>query len=538
MGQRIRRYGQLARIAGRHGLAGFFGPGPAEPGTPGQLARRLRLALEEAGPIFIKLGQVLSTRTDLLSAAVTTELSRLQDRVSAVSWPAVQALLEEELGAGVDEVFAEIDRQPVAAASLAQAYRARRPGGAPVILKVQRPGIAELVTRDLDMIRHLTRRLEARAEWARTHHVADLGRGFADALAEELDFRVEARNIAAVTAAAPPGTTVRIPTVHADISGRRLLALDRFDGVSVRDAGPRLDETGADRRALARDLLGCLFRQILVEGTFHADPHPGNVLLLSSGQLALIDFGSVGRLDIRQQAALRRLFTAVTQRDPAELYEAVTELAAAPVRDGEVLEQTLTAFMTQHLGPGMTADAAMIRDLMAVLAQAGAGFPPVIGGVFRALITLDGTLKTLAPDFDMAAESQSVARQLAGDQFAPESLRAAAERELLTLLPMLRKLPRRADRISASLAQGRLTTNLRLFSDPRDVSVITTLVNRAVLGLLGSALGLMSVILLQGRGSPGLTKGITTLQLFGYIGLFLSVTLILRVVIDILRPRR
>jgi ubiquinone biosynthesis protein len=537
-GQRIRRYGQLARIAGRHGLAGFFGPGPAEPGTPGQLARRLRLALEEAGPIFVKLGQVLSTRTDLLSAAVTAELSQLQDRVSAAPWPAVQALLEEELGAGVDEVFAEIDRQPVAAASLAQAYRARRPGGAPVILKIQRPGIAELVTRDLDMIRHLTRRLEARAEWARTHHVADLGRGFADALAEELDFRVEARNIAAVTAAAPLGTTVRIPTVHADISGRRLLTLDRFDGVSVRDAGPRLDETGADRRALARELLGCLLRQILVEGTFHADPHPGNVLLLSSGQLALIDFGSVGRLDIRQQAALRRLFTAVTQRDPAELYEAVTELAAAPVRDGEVLEQTLTAFMTQHLGPGMTADAAMIRDLMAVLAQAGAAFPPVIGGVFRALITLDGTLRTLAPDFDMAAESQSVARQLAGDQFAPESLRAAAERELLTLLPMLRKLPRRADRISASLAEGRLTTNLRLFSDPRDVSVITTLVNRAVLGLLGSALGLMSVILLQGRGSPGLTKGITTLQLFGYIGLFLSVTLILRVVIDILRPRR
>src|SRR5262249_4824673 len=158
---------------------------------------------------------------------------------------------------------------------------------------------------------------------------------------------------------------------------------------------------------------------------------PGNVLLLSSGQLALIDFGSVGRLDIRQQAALRRLFTAVTQRDPAELYEAVTELAAAPVRDGEVLEQTLTAFLTQHLGPGMTADAAMIRDLMAVLAQAGAAFPPVMGGVFRALITLDGTLKTLAPDFDMAAESQSVARQLAGDQFAPESLRAATERELL-----------------------------------------------------------------------------------------------------------
>ncbi len=538
MGQRIRRYGQLVRIAARHGLAGFFGPGPAETGAPGQLARRLRVALEEGGPIFVKLGQVLSTRTDLLPAAVTTELSQLQDRVPAAPWPAVQAMLEEELGTGVDEVFAEIDPEPVAAASLAQAYRARRLTGVPVILKVQRPGIGELVARDLDMIRHLTRRLESRAEWARVHHVADLGRGFADAMAEELDFRVEARNIAAVAAAAPAGVQVRIPTVHTDISSRRLLVLDHFDGVSVRDAATRLDQPGTGRQALARELLSCLLQQILVRGTFHADPHPGNVLLLRSGELALIDFGSVGRLDVRQQAALRRLLAAIAGRDPAELHEAVTELAATAVRDDELLEQTLAAFMTQHLGPGMAADAAMIRDLLALLAEAGAAFPPVIGGVFRALITLEGTLRTLAPGFDMAAESQAIARQLAGDQLAPESLRAAATSELLTLLPMLRRLPRRADRISASLAQGRLTTNLRLFSDQHDISVVTTLVNRAVLALLGSALGLMSVMMLSGHVGPGITRGVTTLQLFGYVGLFLSVTLILRVVIDILSRRR
>jgi len=329
---------------------------------------------------------------------------------------------------------------------------------------------------------------------------------------------------------------VLIPTVHADISSRRLLVLDRFEGTSLRDAGPRLDELGADRHALARDLLGCLLSQILLQGTFHADPHPGNVLVLRSGQLALIDFGSVGRLDIAQQAALRRLLVAVAQRDPAELYEAVTELAATPVHDHEQLEQTLTAFMSAHLGPGMTPDAALIRDLLAVLGRAGLAFPPVIAGVFRTLITLDGTLRALAPGFDTAAESQAIARRLAGEQFAPQSLRDAAASELLTLLPMLRKLPRRADRITAALAHGRFTTNLRLFSDPRDISVITTLVNRAVLGLVGSALGVMSVIMLLARGSPGISRGITLLQLSGYIGLFLSITLILRVVLEILRP--
>lgn len=539
MTQSTRRYGQLAQIAARHGLGGFFrGERRSERGAPGQLARRLRLALEQAGPIFVKLGQVASTRTDLLPAPVTKELAVLQDHVVPAPWPLVQAVVEEELGTGVSEVFEHVDPQPLASASLAQAHAARRRGGRSVILKVQRPGIDELVTRDLAMIRRLTRRLEARAAWARAYHVAELGQGFADALAEELDFRAEARNIAAIAAAAPASTTVLIPTAHADISGRRLLVLDRFDGASLRDAGPRLDEVGVDRYALARELLGCLLHQILLQGIFHADPHPGNVLVLRSGQLALIDFGSVGRLDIQQQAALRRLLAAVAQRDPAELYEAVIELAATPAHDREQLEQTLTAFMTAHLGPGMTPDAALIRDLLAILGRGGLAFPPVIAGVFRALITLDGTLRTLAPGFDTAAESQDIARRLAGEQLTPQSLRDAAASELLTALPMLRKLPRRADRITAALAHGHFTTNLRLFSDPRDITVITTLVNRAVLGLLGSALGVMSVIMLLARSSPGISRGIAVLQLFGYIGLFLSITLILRVVLEILHPHR
>ena len=467
---------------------------------------------------------------------MTSELARLQDHVAATPWPLIQAVIEEELGTSIGEIFAGVDPEPLASASLAQAHAARRHGGHQVILKVQRPGTDELVTRDLEMIRRLTRRLEDRAAWARAYHVAELGRGFADALAEELDFRAEARNIAAIAAATPADTTVLVPTAHADISSRRLLVLDRFDGISLRDAGPRLDDLGADRHALAGELLSCLLNQILIQGTFHADPHPGNILVLRSGQLALIDFGSVGRLDIRQQAGLRRLLVAVAQRDPAELYEAVTELAATVTHD-EQLEQTLAAFMTQHLGPGMIPDAALIRDLLAVLGRAGVAFPPVIAAVFRALITLDGALRVLAPGFDISAESQAIARRLAGEQLTPQSLRDAAASELLTLLPMLRKLPRRADRITAALANGRLTTNLRLFSDPRDIAVVTTLVNRAVLGLLGAALGVMSVVSLLARSGPGISGGITVLQLFGYIALFLSITLILRVVLEILRPR-
>ena len=534
LARNARRYGQLTRIAARQGLASPA-VGRADPAL---LARRLRPALEEAGPIFVKLGQVLSTRTDLLPPPVTTELATLQDQVAPAPWPQIHALLADELSHDPGEVFKSVDSEPVASASLAQAHAAWRADGTAVILKIQRPGIDEQVTRDLDMIRRLTRRAESRSELARAYHLADLARGFADALAEELDFRVEARNIAVIAAAAPPDATVLIPAVHVDISTRRLLVLERFDGVSVRDAGPELDKLGADRPALARGLLRDLLRQILLQGTFHADPHPGNVLYLRSGQLGLIDFGSAGRLDIGQQAALQQLFAATGQRDPAALYDAVTELAATRPDNEDALEETLAAFMTRYLGPGMTVDAALIRNLLTVLATAGITFPPVISGVFRTLTVLDGTLRALDPGFDIAAESQALARQFAGQQFTPASLRDAATGELLTLLPMLRKLPRRADKITAAMAQGRFTTSLRLFSDPRDVSVITTLVNRAVLGLLGSALGVVSVILLLVPRSPRITTGITLLQLLGYTGLFLAITLILRVAVEIISPRR
>lgn len=525
-----RRYGQLTRIAARQGLTGYASGRDAD---LSQLARRLRPALEEAGPIFVKLGQVLSTRTDLLPEPVTTELTSLQDQVPPVPWPQIRAVAEEELGRDLGQVFSHVDPEPLASASLAQAHGAYRTDGSAVILKIQRPGIDEMVRRDLDTICRLARRLESRATWARAYHVGDLGRGFADAMAEELDFRTEARNISDIAAASPADGAVLIPTVHTDISSRRLLVMNRFDGVSVRDAGPLMDKLGTARPTLARDLLRTLLDQILIQGTFHADPHPGNVLFLRSGQLALIDFGSVGRLDMIQQGGLQRLLAAVARTDPAALYDAIADLAVTWVSDEEQLEQALAAFMSAHLGDGMRADAAFVRDLMSMLGRAKIAFPPAIGGVFRALITLDGTVHVVDPGFDTAAESRNVARQYAADRLSASSLRDAASAELLTLLPMLRKLPRRADRISAALAQGRFTTNLRLFGDEHDVSVVTGLVHRAVLGLIGSALGVISGFLLLARGSPHITRGMTLLQLLGYIGLFLGVMLLSRVVIEI-----
>ncbi|MBC9717496.1 AarF/ABC1/UbiB kinase family protein [Streptomyces sp. TRM66268-LWL] len=537
---RARRYAQVSAISTRSGLPRFAADRPSRnaPERNAAYAVALRRTLDDSGVTFVKLGQLLSTRRDMLPPEFIDELSKLRNEVPPASWEQMREQLTDELGAPPEEFFKDFDPTPLAAASIAQVHRATLSDGRPVVVKVQRPGIVRVVDRDLDIVRRTARTLQRRFAWARGIGAVDLAEGFADSLREELDFRIEARNLATVAAAGAGRSPVRLPQVHQELTTARVLVMEALDGISLGSAAATLAARGTDRGAPARTLLDVLLRQIMVDGVFHADPHPGNILLLPDDSLALIDFGSVGRLDTRLQGSLQRLLVGIDQRDPAGVRDAfVAIMDRSEAVDGESLERSLGRFMARHLGPGLTPDVEMFTDLFRIVSAHGVAVPAEVAAVSRALAALEGTLAHLAPGFDIVSETRAFAEREITAQLHPESLRQAARDELVSLIPLLRRIPRQVERITADLERGVFTVNTRMFADPADQRVLAGLLQQALVAVLAATTGLMSVVLLAAGGGPRVSDRLRLHEVFGYNLLVPSVIMMLRVLVGGFRRR-
>ena len=527
------RFQQVLRIAKRQGLlhrrfastAGIADPafGPC-----------LRATLEECGGMFVKLGQVASTRGDLLPAPLITQLTELQAGVAPESAEGIRTVLEEELGRPVEEVFATFDWDPLAAASIGQVHRAVLATGERVVVKVQRPGIADVVSRDTQAMLSLAGFLQRRTTVGLRVDVIALVREFTDAVEEELDFTAEARSEARVRSNREDDVGVRIPQVYEHVSTRRMLVLEEMQGRSIAEADA-VDAVPVAREVLADRLLGSFLAQMLSDGIFHADPHPGNILVEDDGTLVLLDFGSTGVLDAVTLQALGGMLLATELNDPALLRRAVLAIAPPPPgADVSGLESDLGRFLAVHVSHGGGLDVGMFQAMIGVLRRNHLSVPHSFTLLARALITLDGTLRTLAPGFPTATHATELARPMVAPADS-DALQAQLNQELLRSLPSLRTLPDSAEAIANQLRAGQLSIRSRRYADPDDAAFVRTLLNRAVLAAVGLIGLTVSALLLLAAAQEPNAQDSTTLEAIGYSGMFLATIITMRVVALVVR---
>ena len=447
----------------------------------------------------------------------------------------MQAQLEEELGGPVGDLFAEFDWDPIGTASIAQAYAARLVSGDAVIVKVQRPGVDELLERDAAALLRLARAIEQRTPQGRELQATEVAEEFVRLLRQEFDFLNEAANAVQLAEATDPDSRVRIPRVHHELLTRRVLVQERFAGVSVRRR-ERMAQLGLDDKEIADRLVRAVVGHIL-RGHFHADLHPGNVLLLDDGALGLIDFGSIGHLDPAQRAALLQMTAAALHGDSAALRDAIEQIAIVGDDVTDVaLERALSHFLSEHVVAGQAIDAQVMNDLIPLLATFEIRLPRELSTFFRAMVQLDGTLRTIRPDYSLV---DGMGQALDGDvptgKLVGATVADQLRQELLLELPRLRRLPSQVDRIATLAARGELRTRISLFSTERDTRVATTLVNRVVLALVGGLLSVGSALLLTATGGPRVTGDTSFTQVFGFLGLGVAAVLLFRVVAAVVR---
>ena len=528
----IRRYHELVRLLRREGFAPYLPiAGRVDPvGAP--VGVRLRRVLEEAGGLYIKLGQIAATRIDLVPAEIADELARLQNQAAPEPKENVVAVLEAELAGEVDQVFAEFEWEPLAAASIGQTHRARLHSGAAVVVKVQRLGIEDAMERDLAALALLADVAQRRTVMGQGIRSGEMLGQFAHSLRAELDFRREVDAMEEMALLLGEDSEVRVPEVHRELCTRRLLVQERFDGFALADT-EQLTDSGVDRRALAEQLLRSFLDQVLRSGFFHADPHPGNVFAFHDGSLGLIDFGAVGRLDPIEQAAVVDILVALARRDVSLLRDGIERVAdVTEVGASDQLERALARLMAEHLRATGTVDPGVLEDLVTTLTRFGVRLPGDLVTLTRALAILDGTMRVLDPSLSMvAAATEMMTSTTAPKPIDPEAM---VRRELEATLPHLRRLPERIDRVLTLAGRGEL--RLRSIVDEDQHRIVRTLANRALLSAVGAAFLFASVLLLVAEDpGPTLATSSGLFEIFGFGGLFAGTVLLLRVVAAVAR---
>lgn len=480
--------------------------------------QRVRLALEELGPTYIKLGQVLSTRPDLIPLEFIDELAKLQDRVPPFPYPEAEAILRQELRAPVEDVFERFDPEPVASASIAQVHRARLKSGEEVAVKVRRPGIRSTVEVDLEIMLHLATLAERHVEELAIHRPVKIVEEFARTLEKELDFCIEATNIERIAQGFLDDPTIYIPIVYREASTAAVLTTEYVDGIKISSV-EALDAAGFDRLLLCARGADIVLKQVFRHGFFHADPHPGNIFALPGNVICLVDFGMVGVVDRQTRERFVELVDAVVRRNESRAAQVLLQLThweqAPDLRD---LERELADFMGRHLYRplGDIEVGRLLRDLLDIAVRFRLRMPPDIFLMLKSISTVEAVGRLLDPRFDMIARATPFIQQVMMDRFKPQRLTEDAGDLALRLLQFLQQFPKDLLEIAGLLRQQKLGLQLRHEGLDRVLATSDQISNRISFAIIIAALVIGSALIVISK-TPPLFYGISLIGIIGFL---------------------
>ena len=484
--------------------------------------QRIRRVLEELGPTFIKLGQILATRVDLFSPQYIAEFEKLQDQVPPMPFEELLPQLEEDLGGSIDEFFLEVEKQALAAASIAQVHKAVLKDGTPVILKIRRPGLRKIIEADLRLLHRIVDIAESESSEIRRFHPKEVLRQFNQSLRQELDFAAECRNAERVAANLADDLNIKIPNVYWQWTGERLNVQEYIEGIQGRDLAA-VEAAGLDRKLLADRGTGAVMKMIMEDGFFHADPHAGNVFYLDDNKLAFIDFGMVGRLTEDRREQVVNLLYGMTNHLPVKVAEILEDWSDNIHTDEQILTIDIEVFVDQYSSLALKdlSLTNMMTDLMAILRDHKLILPPDLALLIKAYITLDGLGRHLNPEFNTLVFAAPYLQKVMDERYRPEAMVRRGWRNLISVADLLSSLPRDLRKLLRASRKGAFQIDITVRHLGQYVNHIDNAISRLTMGIVTAALIIGSSIIMTVEGGPELFG----LPAFGFLGyMFATVT--------------
>ncbi|MEH7275460.1 ABC1 kinase family protein [Neobacillus vireti] len=469
---------------------------------------RIRLFLEELGPTFVKIGQIASTRPDVIPAEILQELVKLQDRVSIFSFDEVKRILELELADTLENSFAEFCETPLAAASIGQVHYAVLLSVEPVAIKIQRPNIMGVIETDLEIMQDLARLAESRIDWVERYQIRTIIEELSKSLREELDYENEGRNTEKISKQFKEDPKVHIPKVYWEYTTKKILTMEFIDGIKLNEV-EKLEEEGFDTKVLGEKVVNAIFHQILIDGFFHGDPHPGNIVALPGQVIAFMDFGMVGRITPDMRSHIASFVIALMRKNTSEVVKAITNMGLVPDdvnvkqlhSDIDKLREKYLDVPFSQMSVGMA-----VNELFSVAYRHKIQIPTDLTILGKTLLTLEGTVEKLNHEISILAVAEPFGRQLLIDRFKPKNMAEFAWSNFTEYGNILHEFPKTIKDFTSVMKKGKMQIEI---STPEIESVLkklNTISNRLSFSIVLLAFSIILVGVIIGASLSGQTS--------------------------------